>query len=108
MMHRSEAVFVDTGAWFAAFVPSDRDHARADQWLRRNDRPLVTLAAGPTRHRANRPEVSLGHVAATLIDMLWGIRAGAICDRARQQTGDVVDVGPGRQGCSDACEQAVY
>ncbi|WP_058555734.1 PIN domain-containing protein [Thiohalocapsa sp. ML1] len=42
MMHRSQAVFVDTGAWFAAFVPSDRDHARADQWLRQNDRPLVT------------------------------------------------------------------
>lgn len=41
-MRRPDAVFVDTGAWFAAFVPTDRDHARADRWLRQNDRPLVT------------------------------------------------------------------
>jgi predicted nucleic acid-binding protein len=30
-MHRPHTVFVDTGAWFAAFVPGDRDHARAEQ-----------------------------------------------------------------------------
>ncbi len=34
--------FVDTGAWFAAFVPNDPDHAAADAWLRQNTAPLVT------------------------------------------------------------------
>lgn len=37
-----QMVFVDTGAWFAAFVPTDPDHARAQQWLRENDLPLLT------------------------------------------------------------------
>jgi predicted nucleic acid-binding protein len=41
-MHRPHTVYVDTGTSFAAFIPSDRDHARAEQWLRQNDRPLVT------------------------------------------------------------------
>lgn len=35
-------IFVDTGAWFAAFVPNDPDHAAADQWLNTNTEPLVT------------------------------------------------------------------
>ncbi|MCY3021091.1 MAG: PIN domain-containing protein [Planctomycetota bacterium] len=35
-------IFVDTGAWFAAFVPNDRDHVRADTWLSSNTTPLVT------------------------------------------------------------------
>jgi predicted nucleic acid-binding protein len=35
-------VFVDTGAWFARFVPTDRDHDAAKAWLDRNTRPLVT------------------------------------------------------------------
>ena len=34
--------FVDTGAWFARFVPSDPDHAAARDWFARNTRPLVT------------------------------------------------------------------
>jgi predicted nucleic acid-binding protein len=41
-MQHSQTVFVDTGAWFAAVVPTDPDHGRAQQWLRQNDRPLVT------------------------------------------------------------------
>jgi predicted nucleic acid-binding protein len=35
-------IFVDTGAWFAAFVPNDADHAAADAWLEANTEPLVT------------------------------------------------------------------
>ena len=35
-------IFVDTGAWFASVVPSDRDHAAATYWLRQNTQPLVT------------------------------------------------------------------
>jgi uncharacterized protein len=35
-------IFVDTGAWFAAFVPNDPDHAAANSWLTRNAEPLVT------------------------------------------------------------------
>lgn len=35
-------VFVDTGAWFAYFVPSDRDHPAASVWFEQNTYPLVT------------------------------------------------------------------
>ena len=35
-------IFVDTGAWFAAFVPNDADHAAADAWLEAITEPLVT------------------------------------------------------------------
>jgi predicted nucleic acid-binding protein len=35
-------IFVDTGAWFAAYVPNDADHERARTWLRDNAAPLVT------------------------------------------------------------------
>ena len=35
-------IFVDTGAWFARFVPSDRDHAAAREWFEQNSRPLIT------------------------------------------------------------------
>ena len=35
-------IFVDTGAWFAAFVPNDPDHRAADAWLAANTAPLVT------------------------------------------------------------------
>jgi predicted nucleic acid-binding protein len=35
-------IFVDIGAWFAAFVPNDPDHQAADQWLDANHQPLVT------------------------------------------------------------------
>jgi predicted nucleic acid-binding protein len=35
-------ILVDTGAWFAAFVPNDPDHAAADTWLETNREPLVT------------------------------------------------------------------
>jgi predicted nucleic acid-binding protein len=35
-------IFVDTGAWFAAFVPNDPDHPAADAWLATNVEPLVT------------------------------------------------------------------
>jgi len=35
-------IFVDTGAWFAAFVPNDPDHAAAASFLRANSQPLVT------------------------------------------------------------------
>jgi uncharacterized protein len=36
------AVFVDTGAWFAASVPNDPDHAPAVAFLRANSERLVT------------------------------------------------------------------
>ncbi len=35
-------IFVDTGAWFAAFVANDPDHAAADSWLAENTELLVT------------------------------------------------------------------
>ena len=35
-------IFVDTGAWFATFVPNDPDHPAADAWLATNAEPLVT------------------------------------------------------------------
>jgi predicted nucleic acid-binding protein len=35
-------IFVDTGAWFAAFVPNDADHTAADAWLEANTEWLVT------------------------------------------------------------------
>jgi len=35
-------IFVDTGAWFAAFVPNDPEHSVADVWLANNTAPLVT------------------------------------------------------------------
>jgi predicted nucleic acid-binding protein len=35
-------IFVDTGAWFAAFVPNDPDHGAADAWLEANTTSLVT------------------------------------------------------------------
>jgi len=35
-------IFVETGAWFAAFVPNDPDHPAADEWLATNHEPLVT------------------------------------------------------------------
>lgn len=35
------AIFVDTGAWFAAAVPSDPDHAAAAAFLATNIEPLI-------------------------------------------------------------------
>jgi predicted nucleic acid-binding protein len=35
-------IFVDTGAWFARFVPSDPDHPAAREWLEENAHPLIT------------------------------------------------------------------
>jgi len=35
-------IFVDTGAWFAAFVPNDADYPAADAWLETNTELLVT------------------------------------------------------------------
>lgn len=35
-------IFVDTGAWYALFVPRDPDHARASAWIADNREPLVT------------------------------------------------------------------
>src|SRR5208283_4183731 len=35
-------IFVDIGAWFARFVPSDRDHPAAREWFEQNTHPLVT------------------------------------------------------------------
>lgn len=35
-------IFVDTGAWFARFVPDDPDHARVVSWFATNHELLVT------------------------------------------------------------------
>jgi uncharacterized protein len=35
-------IFVDTGAWFAAAVPSDPNHTDALRWLVGNAEPLLT------------------------------------------------------------------
>jgi uncharacterized protein len=79
-MPSPDAVFVDTCAWFAAFVPTDRDHARADRWLRQNDRPLVTtdyvldelltlLLVRGERERALRVGAAL--LDGSLADLHW-------------------------------------
>jgi predicted nucleic acid-binding protein len=34
-------IFVDTGAWFAAAVPSDPDHSAAATFLAKNSEPLI-------------------------------------------------------------------
>ena len=36
-------VFVDTGAWYALYVPTDRNCRAAHEWLQDNRRPLVTI-----------------------------------------------------------------
>ena len=35
-------IFVDTGAWFAVFVPNDSDCVAANAWLDANTEPLIT------------------------------------------------------------------
>jgi uncharacterized protein len=35
-------VFVDTGAWFAKFLPGDPEHARVQAWFDETDEPLIT------------------------------------------------------------------
>jgi uncharacterized protein len=35
-------IFVDTGAWFARFIPTDPDHPTARGWFDRNVHPLLT------------------------------------------------------------------
>jgi uncharacterized protein len=35
-------IFVDTGAWFASVVPSDRDHVTVTHWLNQNTQLLIT------------------------------------------------------------------
>jgi predicted nucleic acid-binding protein len=35
-------VFVDTGAWFARFVPDDPNHSLVVAWFASNNNPLVT------------------------------------------------------------------
>ncbi len=35
-------IFVDTEAWFASAMPSDRDHEAAVLWLSQNILPLIT------------------------------------------------------------------
>jgi uncharacterized protein len=35
-------IFVDTGAWAAFFLPGDRDHTAAADWLESNEDMLVT------------------------------------------------------------------
>lgn len=35
-------IFVDTGAWFAALVPTDASHRAATDFLKSNDEPLLT------------------------------------------------------------------
>jgi uncharacterized protein len=34
--------FVDTGGWFATFVPADRRHFEANRWFQANTSPLLT------------------------------------------------------------------
>jgi predicted nucleic acid-binding protein len=35
-------IFVDTGAWFATFVPNDVHHVAAASWFAQNTEPLIT------------------------------------------------------------------
>lgn len=38
----TEIIFVDTSAWFASVVPTDRNYLRAKQWVESNDSFLLT------------------------------------------------------------------
>ncbi len=66
------AVFVDTGAWFAASVPSDADHAAAKAFIRSDIEPFVTtdyvydelLTLFQTRGHLNRARDWVGQVRA--------------------------------------------
>ena len=40
--HGMTPIFVDTGAWFARFVPTDRDHPAVRDWFEQNTHQLVT------------------------------------------------------------------
>lgn len=35
-------IFIDTGAWFARFVPDDPNHAKVQAWFAANNEPLAT------------------------------------------------------------------
>lgn len=35
-------IFVDTGGWYATFIPEDRDYAAASSWFGTNSLPLLT------------------------------------------------------------------
>jgi uncharacterized protein len=35
-------IFVDTSAWYAAMVPTDKNHASAFAWFEANNTPVVT------------------------------------------------------------------
>jgi len=35
-------ILVDTGAWFAAFIPEDPDYPAGSAWLESNEQPLIT------------------------------------------------------------------
>jgi uncharacterized protein len=35
-------IFVDSGAWFSTFVPSDQRHREATEWFHQNTSPLIT------------------------------------------------------------------
>lgn len=35
-------IFVDTGGWYATFIPEDRDYAAATGWYSANWQPLLT------------------------------------------------------------------
>ena len=35
-------IFVDTGAWYARYVPTDPNHQRVTAWLDANSQPLLT------------------------------------------------------------------
>src|SRR5438477_11170494 len=70
-------IFVDSGAWFATFVPSDRRQRDATQWFVQNTRPLITTdyvldetltllrsRGEPARAVASSDEFFLGELAA--------------------------------------------
>lgn len=72
------AVFVDTGAWFAAAVPTDPDHITAMQFLRNEPEPLVTsdlvfvelLTLFRARGRMDRAREWVGEIEAGLADIV--------------------------------------
>jgi predicted nucleic acid-binding protein len=67
------SVFVDTGAWFASLVPSDREHSRVIAFLQHNPLPLITtdyiIDETLTLLRARCESVRAIHLGRQLLDL---------------------------------------
>jgi hypothetical protein len=82
-----EIIFVDSGAWFAAFVPNDAHHAAARRILEATQTPLVTsdyvLDETLTLYRARGEGERAASLAEAILDericrLLWVDRSDVL------------------------------